>query len=137
MHTQELRDRLALRELIDTISILGDKKDTHSQVQLFTEDAISETIADGVSILHLKGRKEMEEAFTNFLKNYDTIYHFNGQQKVNINGNTATGITYCHITLISKKEKTSIGAIYYDDYIFDHNQWLIAKRTGIFEWQEK
>ncbi|WPV64056.1 nuclear transport factor 2 family protein [Chitinophaga sp. LS1] len=137
MNMKELADKLALRELVDTLSILGDKKDVHAQVQLFTDDAISETFIEGVPILKLKGRKEMEAAFINFLKDFDTIYHFNGQQKVIIDGDTATGTCYCQITLIGAKVKTTIGAIYYDNYIFVNNQWLIAKRIGIFEWQEK
>jgi hypothetical protein len=28
----------------------------------------------------------MAEAFVNFLKNFDTVYHFNGQQVVTIDG---------------------------------------------------
>ncbi|MBB6126657.1 hypothetical protein HDF22_000762 [Mucilaginibacter lappiensis] len=35
MIIKELEDRILLRELIDNVSILGDKKDFNSQVQLF------------------------------------------------------------------------------------------------------
>ncbi len=45
MDLKELEDRIALRHLVDSISHLADGKDFKSQVQLFTQDAISETIA--------------------------------------------------------------------------------------------
>jgi hypothetical protein len=110
-------------------------------VQLFTGSAVSETFAEGVSILKLKGRKEMAEAFGIFLKDFETVYHFNGQQIVSIDGDKATGTCYCLITLIGnehdKKIKTIIGAIYQDDYVRTNNRWLIARRIGNFDWQDK
>lgn len=137
----ELDDRVALKELVDRVSMLADKKDAHAQVQLFTENATSETFAGGTPILMLKGRKEMEEAFRNFLKGFETVYHFNGQQTVTINGDNATGTSYCLVTLIGtengKKMKTTIGVIYQDRFVRENNRWLIAGRTGNFDWQEK
>ena len=141
MNLKELANRISLKELIDNISILGDKKDFTQQVQLFTENAVSETIAEGITILKLEGRIKMAEAFGKFLKDFETVYHFNGQQVVNIEGDSATGTCYCLITLIGnekgKKIKTTIGAIYEDDYVLINNRWLIAKRIGNFNWQEK
>ena len=57
MDIEELKDKIALKELVDRVSTLADKKDFAAQVQLFTEDAVSETIANEVVILQLKGRK--------------------------------------------------------------------------------
>lgn len=141
MNIVELEDRASLKELVDTVSILADKKDVHTQVQLFSENATSETFFGGSAILKLKGRKEMEEAFADFLKNFETVYHLNGQQKVTINGDNATGTSYCLVTLIGtengKKIKTTIGVIYQDEFVRENNRWLIAKRIGNFDWQEK
>lgn len=141
INIKELEDRALLRELVDRVSILGDRKDFHAQVQLFSENAVSETFAGGEAILKLKGRKEMEEAFGNFLSEVETVYHFNGQQVLTINGDTAVGTCYCLITLIGqengKKMKNTIGAIYKDDYVREENRWLIVKRIGNFDWQEK
>lgn len=141
MNIEELKDRLALKELVDRVSVLGDRKDFNAQVQLFTENAISETFAGVNEILKLKGRKEMEKAFEIFLSEIETVYHFNGQQVVVIDGDVAQGTCYCLITLIShedgKKMKTTIGATYQDDYVREENHWLIAKRIGSFHWQEK
>lgn len=141
MNNKELEDRILLRELVDKVSLLGDKKDFAKQVEFFTEHAVSETISQGKTILKLEGRKNMAVAFEKFLSEIDHVYHFNGQQLVIINGDTARGTCYCLITLIGndngKKMKTSIGAIYEDNYSRVNNQWLIAKRIGTFDWQEK
>lgn len=141
MNTQELADRMALKELVDKVSILADKKDVHAQVQLFSENGISETFVGDTAILKLKGRKAMEEAFGNLLKDYETVYHFNGQQQLTIHGETAAGISYCLVTLIGiehdKRIKTTIGAVYHDHFIRENNHWLIAQRIGHFNWQEK
>ena len=141
MNIKELEDRVSLRELIDNVSILGDRKDFNAQVQLFAEDAVSETFAAGASILKLKGRKEMAEVFDKFLKDFETVYHFNGQQVLTIDGDEAFGTCYCQVTLIGqengKRIKTTIGAIYKDNYLRIGNHWLIAKREGTFDWQDR
>ncbi|KQT27636.1 bile acid 7-alpha-dehydratase [Chryseobacterium sp. Leaf405] len=141
MTITEIQARISLKELIDKVSILGDQKDFQAQVQLFSENAVSETLSEGKTILRLKGRKEMAEAFSEFLENFETVYHFNGQQQLTINGNKATGTVYCLITLIGiengKKMKTIVGAIYNDDYIYEDDRWTIEKRIGHFKWQEK
>lgn len=139
MGESELEDKIALRELVDKISILGDKKDFVRQTELFSENAISETVAGGETILKLEGRKEMVQAFEKFLQDFETVYHFNGQQIVTINGDTATGTCYCFITLTGnengKKIRTTIGATYEDEYIRVNSQWFVSKRVGDFNWQ--
>lgn len=134
-------DKILLKELVDKVSILGDHKDFNSQVQLFTEDALSETSVEGKIIMELKGREVMAKAFSEFLKDVDIIYHFNGQSLFTITGDEATGTCYCLITLISnqknKKVRTTIGAVYNDHYVRQGKQWLIDKRVGDFLWQEK
>lgn len=138
---QELSDRVALKELVDTFSILADKKDVHTQVQLFTANATSETFIGGNSVSKLTGRKQLEDAFGAFLANFQTVYHFNGQQKVTITGDKAVGTSYCTVTLIGtedcKKMKTTIGVVYGDEFVRENNHWLIANRKANFDWQEK
>jgi len=95
MTKREVKHRILLKELIDRVSILGDRKDFRAQVMLFTENAISDTFAGGKEILKLKGRVEMERAFKRFLSKFETVYHFNGQQVVEIDGDFARGTCYC------------------------------------------
>jgi hypothetical protein len=60
----------------------------------------------------------------------------NGQHIVEIDGNNAVGTSYCLITMISNNDrkgtKTTIKAIYFDDYVRQNNWWQIAKRIGSF-----
>jgi len=140
-YANELKDRAALKELVDKFSNLADTKEVHDQVQLFTPNATSETFVNGASVSKLTGREELEKAFGAFLSNFQTVYHFNGQQTLTLNGDKASGISYCIVTLIAdengKKMKTTIGVIYQDEFVRENNHWLIAKRKANFNWQEK
>ena len=92
-------------------------------------------------VTKLSGRKQMEDAFGAFLKNFETVYHFNGQQTVTLGGDKATGVSYCMVTLIGveggRKMKTSIGVYYHDEYVRENGRWLIAKRRSVFDWEDK
>lgn len=50
-----------------------------------------------------------------YLKNLEAVYHFNGQQTETINGDKASRVSYCMVTLIDvendKKMKTPIAFI--------------------------
>jgi hypothetical protein len=60
---------------------------------------------------------------------------------VTINGDKATGFSYCMVTLIGvegrKKMKTSIGVYYQDEYVRENGRWLIAKRRSVFDWEDR
>jgi hypothetical protein len=138
---REIEDRIALKELIDTSSILADKKDVKAQTQPFTANGGVETYRKGVQVAKLSGRKEMEDAFGAFLKNFETVYHFNGRQTVTISEDKASGVSYCMVTLIGlegdKRMKTSIGVYYQDEYVRENGRWLIASRRSVFDWEDK
>jgi len=141
MNNTMSEDKIMLRELVDQVSVFGDQKDFNNQVQLFTEQAISETRSNGKVIMELKGREVMARAFEEFLKDVDTVYHFNGQSLFTIEGDEATGTCYCLITLISngkdKKTMTTIGAVYNDHYVRQDQRWFIEKRIGNFVWKNQ
>ena len=83
----------------------------------------------------MKGRKEMENAFAPFLARFETVYHFNGQHTVKLNGDSATGVLYCTVTLIGmqdgKRMKTTIGVSYNDEYVRKNGKWFIANTNPI------
>ena len=137
----QIEDRLALKELVDIFSILADQKKTQEQTLLFTENAEVVSIMNGLPSPPLVGRKQLGETFANFLNLFETVYHLNGQQTVSISGNSATGISYCQVTLIGtengKKMKTTFGVIYNDEYLKINGHWLINKRQSNFTWTEK
>ena len=137
---QEIEDRMALKVLVDEFSILADRKDVANQLFLFTEGAKVETMNNGQAVSALVGRKQIGEAFANFLALFEVVYHINGQQTVTIAGNEATGISYCEVTLIGdqkgKKMKTKMGVHYKDDYVKQNGKWLIANRQSTFAWRD-
>jgi hypothetical protein len=138
---EELENVRALRELVDNFSILADKKDVWKQTELFTKDATVESYVNGQLTSSLNGTKQIGEAFEAFLANFDTVYHINGQHVVEINGNKAEGTLYCRVDLIGseneKKINNASAVSYKDEYIFENGQWLIAKRTSTFVWNDR
>lgn len=136
----ELEDRVALKNLVDTFSNLSDTKEAELQAQLFTEDATVKTLIDGKVAVELKGRKQIAEVFGNFLATQETIYHMNGQQTVTLNGDSATGISYCQVAMIAtvegKRMITQQGVRYNDEYKKINGRWYIKNRISNFMWRD-
>lgn len=80
----------------------------------------------------LIGRKQIGETFAGVLSLFETVYHLNGQQTVSINGNSATGISYCQVPLIGiengKKMKAAFGVIYNDEFLTVNGHWLYKQK---------
>lgn len=138
---RQLEDRAALKALVDTFSNLADQKDVQKQVLLFTEDATVESWSEGKPGTTYKGRKQLAEAFGKFLARFETVYHINGQQTVELHGDRATGVAYCQVTLIGtengKRIKSTNGVYYNDEYVRRGDTWLIAKRRSYFTWRDR
>lgn len=136
-----IEDRIAIKNVVDTFSVLADVKDVKNQLLLFTENAEVSSVTNGQTGTTFTGRKQIGEAFAGFLNLFDVVYHINGQQTVTLNGNKASGISYCQVVLIgtenNKKMKTTMGVIYHDDYVKENGHWLINKRQSNFTWTEK
>jgi ketosteroid isomerase-like protein len=109
-------DQLALKKLVDTFSNLADVKDVKSQMDLFTDDAEVHSKA-GEHVTVMKGKEQIGKAFADYLALFDVVYHLNGQQTVEIDGDTATGISYCFVTLIGNGKKNQSGVRYHDTYV--------------------
>ena len=141
MNIQEIADRMALKDLVDTFSNLADTKEIDKQVQLFTEEAEVTSYQGDKQTSHLKGRKELAERFRAFLDQFTTVYHINGQQTVKIDGDKATGIAYAQVVLVSEKngKRTMLtqGVRYSDEYERQDGKWLISKRISHFEWSKE
>lgn len=139
MNTNELTNRLELKELVDTFSILADTKDVDLQLQLFREDAILTSRRNEKVGNTFQGRQEIGQAFSNYLNLFHTVYHINGQQTVTFTDDThATGIAYCQVVLIRDENGKDIqltqGVRYHDSYEKIGGKWLIAKRESNFMW---
>lgn len=148
MKSQTLEDKAAIKELLDRFSILADQKQPWKQVELFTKTAVLESYRrtapggeKGQRTSRLEGSRQIGEAFENFLKNFETVYHFNGQSLAEVNGDKATGISYCTVNLVSnangKRTMTTFGVHYNDEFVRENGQWLFSKRTSIFDWETR
>lgn len=139
--TTMLEEKMALKELVDVFSVLADRKDTKTQAQLFTEDAVLKSYQGDKLISQQEGRSDIESACAGFLALFDTVYHLNGQQVVDVQGDRATGTPYCQVVLIGENEDgirmaTHQGVWYEDEYIKVGGKWLIANRTSHFTWAD-
>ena len=74
------------------------------------------------------------------LNTYKATMHFNGQSTVRLNGDKATGITYCmahHLTIEDSKQKLMVAAIrYHDSFVKQNDKWLFAERKLLVDWIE-
>ena len=128
---QQLSDRQALKTLVDTFSNLADVKDVEHQLDLFTDDAEVHSIG-GSQVFVSKGKKAIGKAFADYLALFDVVYHLNGQQTVELDGDRAEGTSYCFVTLIGDGKKNQSGVRYHDTYVRQNGRWLIQRREAHF-----
>ena len=64
------------------------------------------------------------------------MYHQNGQQTIDLQGDKATAVSYCRVILVGKQNdkqmKTALYAIYKDSFVKQNGKWLIAHRISNF-----
>jgi hypothetical protein len=139
---QQLEDRLAIRELIDQYTYCADTRDAQGQMALFTEDTNFEVFMDEKSATPtqvVNSRKDLFPVFDN-LNTYLSTMHFNGQSTVRLDGDRATGITYCrayHLNIQDGVQKLMIAGIrYYDTMVKQDAKWLFAERKLKVCWIE-
>lgn len=135
-----IEDKMAIKYVVDEFSNLADTKEIDKQVLLFTEDGVVVSISNGQPGAPLKGREQLKQAFSGFLSNFHTVYHQNGQQTINLQGNKAEAISYCRVILVGKQNekemKTTLYTIYKDSFVKENGKWLIKHRTSNFVHRE-
>jgi hypothetical protein len=139
---QELEDRIAIRELIDAYTYCADTRNADGQMAIFTEDTNFEVYMDEkipTPTQVVTGRKNLRPVFDD-LNQYLSTMHFNGQSTVKIDGDKATGTTYCrayHLKVLDGVQKLMIAGIrYYDTMVKQDGVWLFAERKLKVCWIE-
>ena len=139
---QQFEDRIAIRELIDQYAYCADTRDAQGQMSLFTADTNFEVYMDSKSSTPtqvINNRQDLFPVFDN-LNNYVATMHFNGQSTVRVDGDTASGITYCrayHLNVQDGVQKLMIAGIrYYDIMVKREGKWLFAERKLKVSWIE-
>ena len=139
---QQLEDRIAIRELIDQYAYCADTRDAQGQMALFTADTNFEVFMDSRSAAPtqvINSRQDLFPVFDN-LNNYLATMHFNGQSTIKLDGDRASGITYCrayHLNIQDGTQKLMIAGIrYYDIIVKQDGKWLFEERKLKVSWIE-
>jgi ketosteroid isomerase-like protein len=139
----EAADRLAIRELFDAYAHCADRRDATGQMALFTDDThflvyLDAKAAEPTQDLH--GREALAPVFDN-LNTYAATTHFNGQSTVILNGDRATGESYClahHLSIDHDGNRTlMIASIrYLDTFVKQDGAWLFGERRLMVDWTD-
>ena len=138
----EAADRLAIRELFDAYAHCADRRDAEGQKALFTADtrfAVHMAGEGSEPTYVLEGREALTPVFAD-LNRYDVTTHFNGQSTIRLDGDGATGESYCiahHVSLDGDKRTLMIASIrYLDKFVKQDGAWLFAERKLMVDWTE-
>ena len=138
----EQADRLAIRELVDAYAQCADRRLAEEQKSLFTEDAHFVVYMDGQGTAPtqvLDGRDALTPVFED-LNRYQATQHFNGQSTVELDGNQATGESYCiahHLFTENGERKMMLAHLrYHDAFVKRDGAWLFAERSLYVDWIE-
>lgn len=138
----EQADRLAIRELVDAYAHCADRRDAEGQKSLFTEDTHFVVYMDGQGsepTQVLDGREALEPVFDD-LNRYQATMHFNGQSTIALDGDQATGESYCiahHLVSDGAERKLMVAWLRYGDtFVKVDGTWLFAERNLYVDWTE-
>ena len=139
----EAADRLAIRELIDAYAHCADRRDAKGQMALFTGDTRFLVFMDATAAVptqELHGRESLAPVFDD-LNQYVATMHFNGQSTIFLDGDRATGESYClahHLKVGQDGQRTMMIASirYLDELVKQDGQWLFAERRLMVNWAE-
>jgi hypothetical protein len=137
----EAADRLAIRELIDAYAHCADRRDAKGQMALFTEDTrflVFYDVTSAEPTQALRGRESLAPVFDD-LNQYAATMHFNGQSTVVLDGDRATGESYClahHLKVADDGQRSLMVASirYVDEFVKQSGQWLFAERQLMVNW---
>jgi hypothetical protein len=141
----ELSDRLAIRSVVDDYARCADRIDNEGLASLFAPDGILRVFDRGSPEPQRErvGRAEISEAIK-ALSRYEVTMHFVANHYVVLNGDVATGETYCRATHIrpveggvsEARENYVMNIRYLDEFVRLPEGWRIAKRELQVEFTE-
>ena len=139
---REAADRLAIRELFDAYAHCADRRDAEGQKALFTDDTHFVVYMEGegsAPTQELNGREALTPVFDD-LNRYEATTHFNGQSTIALDGDRATGESYClahHLFTEGGERKLMVASLrYLDKFVKTDGTWLFAERKLYVDWTE-
>jgi ketosteroid isomerase-like protein len=138
----ELADRLAIRALVDAYAHCADRRDADRQKALFTDDTHFVVYMDGEGTdpsQEINGREALTPVFAD-LNRYEATSHFNGQSTIALDGDRATGESYClahHLYTEGGERKLMVAYLRYrDTFVKRDGAWLFAERKLYVDWTD-
>jgi hypothetical protein len=135
-------DRLGIRELVDAYAHCADRRLWQEQKSLFTLETRFVVYMDGEGsepTQVLDGREALTPVFQD-LNRYQSTQHFNGQCTVSLDGDRATGESYCiahHLFTEDGERKLMLAHLRYGDtFVKLDGAWLFAERNLYVDWIE-
>jgi len=142
LSSKEAADRLAIRTLVDAYAHCADRRDAAGQMALFTEDTRFIVFMDSRNpepTQEIGRRADLAPVFEN-LRTYEATTHFNGQSTVMLDGDRATGESYClahHVQVADGKRSLMVASIrYLDSFTKTNGRWLFSERKLMVDWIE-
>ena len=139
----EAADRLSIWELFDAYAHCANRRYARGQMALFTEDThfvVYMDAQDPEPTQDLHNREALAPVF-DALNAYVATMHFNGQSTVELDGDQATGESYClahHLTEAQDGSRTLMVASirYLDTFVKQDGAWLFAERRLMVNWTD-
>ncbi len=145
MSEKERADRHEIRKIVDDYALFADRIDNEALAGLFAPEGILRIFERGnpEPVRQRIGQSEIAEAIKG-LSRYDVTLHVVSNHYVEIDGDIATGESYCrasHIRAVEggapeARENYVMNIRYLDDFIRTTEGWRIAKRELQVEFTE-
>ena len=127
---------------MDAYAQCADRRDADRQKALFTDDTHFVVYMDGEGTdpsQELSGREALTPVFAD-LNRYEATTHFNGQSTIALDGDRATGESYClahHLYAERGERKLMVASLRYrDTFVKRNGAWLFAERELYVDWTE-
>ena len=134
--TAHVEDAFAIRRLCERYAQAVDAGDSAQFVKVFTPDG--HLVAhQGPDITHFNGHNELAQIPMQVKELAPVSMHFIGNHIADINGDSASGTTYCMAHHLQRDRSNLLMMVrYLDQYERRFGEWLIADRQVIVEWTE-
>jgi uncharacterized protein (TIGR02246 family) len=133
----QVRDALAIRALCERYAQAVDAGDSAAFLSVFTPDGHLVSNYRGVET-HYREREELAEVPVRAKAIAATTMHFIGNHLAEVDGDNATGVTYCVANhLRGDRSNLVLMVRYFDTYRRGaDDEWLISDRRVDIQWTE-
>ena len=134
--------RVALRALVDEYALASDTADIERFGSLFTPDAEFVLSTPGTTeTVTLRGREQVKFGPSGN-QMFERTFHAVHNHLVDVDGDRATGLTYCTARHLLRRADDSLEVIlapiqYHDEYSLTDDGWKFSRRELEWTWIER